>query len=156
MQRKTLFPAFVRLVVVPGAAVAGVILTASASQAQCVPSPMAGQWVSVNAATRGLTRAAIAVGCCDQVQNGVPVCSPPDSVRLFGRCHPSDCDWGAVSGHLQSADGRSLRLTYNQGFARRTVRIDSRASGELRVRVSTDFTDPGRRDYNMTEIMRHP
>lgn len=125
-------------------------------RAQCVPSPMAGDWVSTNAATRGLTRAEIQVGCCDQVQNGVPVCSPPDSVRLFGRCHPSDCDWGTVSGHLQSANGRSLQLTYNQSFARRTVRIDNLANGNLRVRVFTDFTDPGRRDYNMTEIMRHP
>jgi len=117
---------------------------------------MAGQWVSVNSATRGLTRADITVGCCDQVQNGVPVCSPPDSVRLFGRCHPTDCDWGAVTGRLQSANGRSLTAIYNQGFARRTVRISNLPNGNLRVDVATHFTDPSRRDYTMTEIMRHP
>jgi hypothetical protein len=57
---------------------------------------------------------------------------------------------------LQSQNGRSLLAVYNQGFARRTVRIDNLANGNLRVRVFTDFADPGRRDYNMTEIMRHP
>jgi hypothetical protein len=134
----------------------GAAAVPSVAQALCAQSPMAGEWVSVNGATRGLTRAEIQVGCCDQVLNGVPVCSPPDSVRLFGRCHPSDCDWGTVSGRLQSQNGRSLLAVYNQGFARRTVRIDNLANGNLRVRVFTDFADPGRRDYNMTEIMRHP
>lgn len=120
--------------------------------ALCVTSPMTGDWVSTNPATRGLTRAEVEVGCCDQVLNGRLVCSPPDSVRLFGRCHPTDCDWGVRTGAFQSGSG--LRLTYNQGFARRTVRIDPLAGGNLRVRVFTDFADPRRRDYNMTEIMR--
>ena len=78
-----------------------------------------------------------------------------DSVHLFGRCHPSDCDWGTMSGHLQSPDGRSLQVVYNQGFARKTgpCDIDTLANGTC---AFTDFTDPARRDYNMTEIMRHP
>jgi hypothetical protein len=152
MQRRDHFLAVASLCI----SVATAVFTVVPAHAQCVPSPMAGQWVSTNAATRGLTRAEVQVGCCDQVLNGVPVCSPPDSVHLFGRCHPSDCDWGTVSGHLQSPDGRSLQLVYNQGFARKTVRIDALANGNLRARVFTDFTDPGRRDYNMIEIMRHP
>jgi len=36
------------------------------------------------------------------------------------------------------------------------VRIDSLANGNLRIRAFTDFRDPSRRDYNLTEIMRHP
>lgn len=132
------------------------LVGSSPSVAQCVQSPMAGAWVSVNSATRGLTRAEIQVGCCDQVANGVPVCSPPDSVHIFGRCHPSDCDWGTVSGHLQNASGNRLQLVYDQGFARRTVRIDGLSNGNLRIRVLTDFKDAARRDYNLTEIMRHP
>jgi hypothetical protein len=137
-------------------AIFAILLSSSPSLAQCVQSPMAGEWVSVNSATRGLTRAQIQVGCCDQVANGVPVCSPPDGVRILGRCHPSDCDWGTVSGHLQNASGNRLQLVYDQGFARRTVRIDRLSTGNLRIRVFTDFKDTGRRDYNLTEIMRHP
>lgn len=120
--------------------------------ALCVTSPMTGRWVTTNPATRGLTRAEVKVGCCDQVLNGRLVCSPPDSVRLFGRCHPTDCDWGVRTGAFQTASG--LRLNYNQGFATRTVRINAQSSGNLRVRVFTNFAAPGRRDYNMTEIMR--
>jgi hypothetical protein len=131
-------------------------LRSSPSVAQCVQSPMAGAWVSVTSATRGLTRAQVQVGCCDQVVNGVPVCSPPDSVHIFGRCHPSDCDWGTVSGHLQNATGNRLQLVYDQGFSRRTVRIDNLSNGNLRIRVFTDFKGASRRDYNLTEIMRHP
>ena len=125
---------------------------AAPALALCVTSPMTGDWVTTNPATRGLTRAEVEVGCCDQVLNGRLVCSPPDSVRLFGRCHPTDCDWSVRTGAFQTASG--LRLTYNQGFATRTVRINALPSGNLRVRVFTNFADPGRRDYNMTEIMR--
>ncbi|WP_424363194.1 hypothetical protein [Methylocystis parvus] len=135
-----------------GAFVSFFLAGANAAFALCATSPMSGDWVSVNGATRGLTRAEVDVGCCDQVQNGRPVCSPPDSVRLFGKCHPTDCDWGVRTGAFQTADG--LRLTYRQSFATRTVRINSLANGNLRVRVFTDFADPRRADFNMTEIMR--
>lgn len=124
----------------------------NAAFALCTTSPMSGDWVSVNGATRGVTRAEVEVGCCDQLQNGRRVCSPPDSVRLFGKCHPSNCDWGARTGAFQTQNG--MRLTYNQGFATRAVRLDSLANGNLRVRVFTNFTDPRRADYSMTEIMR--
>ncbi len=133
-------------------AAALLIAGATPATALCTTSPMSGDWVAVNGATRGLTRAEVEVGCCDQVLNGRLVCSPPDSVRLFGQCHPSDCDWGVRTGAFQSGNG--LRLTYNQGFATRTVRINPLANGNLRVRVFTNFTSPGRADYNMTETMR--
>jgi hypothetical protein len=140
------------------AALTIVVLTmgSAPSTAQCVQSPMSGTWVSVNSATRGLTHADIQVGCCDQVANGVPVCSPPDSVHILGRCHPTDCDWGTVTGHLQNASGTRLQAVFDQGFASRLVRVDGLSNGNLRIRVFTDFKDPGRADYNLTEIMRRP
>ena len=85
-----------------GIALAGMLSCATPAAALCVTSPMQGQWVNVDSATPGITRADVTVGCCDQILNGVPHCSPPDSVHLFGRCHPSDCDWGTRSGHLQN------------------------------------------------------
>jgi hypothetical protein len=127
-------------------------LAATPAFSLCAASPMTGDWVAVNDATNGLTRARIDVGCCDQVRNGRPVCSPPDSVRIFGRCHPTDCDWGVRTGSFQTSNG--LRLTYRQSFATRTVRIDAMANGNLRIRVFTDFASRKRDDYNMTEIMR--
>jgi hypothetical protein len=123
--------------------------------AQCVVSPMQGAWVNVDSATRGITRADVTVGCCDQILNGVPHCSPPDSVHLFGRCHPTDCDWGTRSGHLQNNSGTRLDLTYDQGFAIRTVRITPLSGNRLRIRIVNDFKDPNRADYTSIAIMRH-
>jgi len=121
--------------------------------AVCVANPMSGRWVTTNPSTRFLTRARVQVGCCDQILNGVPHCSPPDSVHLFGKCHPTDCDWGARSGRYTNTAGTQMNMTYNQSFARREVHITP-SGGNLRVRVITDFTDPSRRDYTHTEIMR--
>lgn len=129
---------------------------AAPAHALCTSSPLQGTWVSVNSQTRGITRAEIVVGCCDQVLNGQLVCSPPDRVRLFGRCHPTDCDWGSVSGHLRTADGRGLHAVYDQGFARRDVTITRLPANRIRIRIFNDFVAPGRPDYTSTETMRRP
>jgi hypothetical protein len=127
--------------------------THSPAYALCVANPMSGRWVTTNPSTRFLTRAHVEVGCCDQILNGELHCSPPDSVRLFGKCHPTDCDWGARTGRFTNAAGTQMNMSYNQSFARRDVRISP--SGEnLRVRVITNFRDPSRRDYTRTELMR--
>ena len=121
--------------------------------ALCVANPMSGRWVTTNPSTRFLTRARVEVGCCDQILNGELHCSPPDSVHLFGKCHPTDCDWGARSGRFTNAAGTQMNMRYNQSYARRDVRITP-SGGNLSVRVVTDFREPSRRDYTRTEIMR--
>jgi len=131
-----------------------VALSGVPSFAQCAQSPLAGHWVANDPNTRGVTRAEIGVGCCDQILNGVPVCSPPDSVHLFGKCHPNDCDWGAQSGHFQNGSGNQLNLSLNQGFVVRTINI-RRSGALLRLRIASHYTDhSGRPDRTSIEFLK--
>ena len=136
----TLFAAFATL---------SLMATMSAS-AQCIDPMQRGNWVNVDPNTRSITRATIEFTCVDVVQAGVP---PPPSwhVTLFGKCHPTDCPWGRVPG--RDGAGGSINATYHQGFATRTVRI-TRVGGQLRIRIATNFSDPGRPDYVSNDRMR--
>lgn len=132
-------------------------LAVAPASAQCVTLPHTGNWVNVNAATRGITRAVIEFTCVDVVTSGRP--RPPSwHVTLFGKCHPTDCPWGRVAG-TESGTINTLTITarYNQGFARRVVTIThTAATDRLNIRVATNFTNPGRTDYTATYTMRRP
>jgi hypothetical protein len=115
--------------------------------ALCAAVPEEGNWRNINAATNGVTRAEIhLVQCGDQVLNGV---RQPTlyGVRLFGKCWPSDCNWGQVNGQYDSSGW--LRATYSFGF--KTSYVWARTYvyyglTYLRVYVWNDFHD-GRVDY---------
>jgi hypothetical protein len=86
--------------------------------------------------------------CRDQVLNGQLYPPFPFYLRLFGKCHPTDCDWGSVGARRESSGW--IRTTVDHGFARRDiwVKLYQRSSGdELRVWIYTDFRDPNRADY---------
>ena len=126
------------------------LAVATEASALCIDPPQRGTWVNVDPNTRSITRAIIEFTCVDVITPGVP---PPPSwhVTLFGQCHPFDCPWGRVPG--RSAAGGAITASYDQGFATRAVRI-TRLGARLRVRVATNFRDPGRRDYVSVDIMR--
>jgi hypothetical protein len=120
------------------------------AQAQCLVQPEAGNWRNADAATRSLARVQLRFTCQDQILNGEPYPpGPPWHIHVFGKCHPTDCDWGEVgaerlgSGHIF---GR-----YNHGFARRYVyaRMSQYRRGQLWVYTYTDFSDPNRPDYDV-------
>lgn len=55
--------------------------------------------------------------CQDQIDNGQPYPpGPPWYMRIFGKCHPTDCDWGQVGAQRLSTG--HIYATYDQGFAR--------------------------------------
>ena len=61
-----------------------------------------GSWKNSDSATRGITRIEVSFTCNDQVlcgidSNGNVTCTRPGApfrVHLWGKCSPSDCDWG--------------------------------------------------------------
>ncbi|MCI0524313.1 MAG: hypothetical protein L0Y75_03535 [Acidobacteria bacterium] len=114
-----------------------------------------GDWENVNPATSGVTKLDINVFTLF----GIKLVS----VRAWGQCHPTDCDWGSVIATKYapsvSSDiddtARALIATYNPGFAVKTMIIKPLRGGRLQAEVFTRFTDgSGRSNYNATYIFK--
>lgn len=121
------------------------------AHALCAVQPEEGTWVNADPNTRSLTTAVLSFTCQDQVLNGQPwPPGPPWHMHLWGKCSPTDCDWGEVGAANVISGGRSyVYAVYNQGFATRYVYADMSQSfpGQLWIWMYTDFADPARADY---------
>lgn len=127
----------------------------------CIDPFEDGAWSNDDPNTGGITRVEVQMICNDVVlcgvdENGHVDCeepSPPWRVHLWGKCHPSDCDWGVVNGQdFYTSDGTKwIYAFYNHGFAKRYVYLkpSSLRPGHLFLWMLSDFTDPGRPDYIM-------
>src|SRR5262249_33117181 len=125
---------------------------ATPAQALCVTPREQGRWTNVDSATRSITRVSIRFVCQDVWFNGQPY--PPGApfyIRLDGKCSPTDCDWGE---HPMRRIGTWLYAYIDQGFAKRSVWVQTLPGDRLRVYIWTNFTDPGRADYASNDIMR--
>jgi hypothetical protein len=82
------------------------------------------------------------------------------SVRVYGDCHPLECDWGSVAAKGYSASPHaaaleSLVVHYDTGFARKEIVLSLSRPGELGFELRTDFHDgSGRHDFEMTGTLR--
>jgi hypothetical protein len=110
-----------------------------------------GTWENVRSTDPGIVRITIA-------QQGGSV-----SVRVFGQCTPTACDWGQVSGTLYGSGVQSqlpqqtlvIRAEFNQSFARRQLIIHLSSGNQLRVEVFTQFTDTsGRASYFDSDLFK--
>ena len=94
--------ALLRLLLVLAVAFAGAVglttVNAAPAQALCASSPLTGGWHNIDASTRAMTRVNVGFVCGDVVlcdTNGN--CTGGQSyftIRAFGKCSPTDCDWG--------------------------------------------------------------
>lgn len=130
-----------------------VMLPAHRSAALCVApsSSLVGDWKNTDAKTRGVTRVKVSFACGDVVlcdQNGN--CSQGYTgyvVRVYGACHPTDCDWGQANAKVNKLPGEVLSASYHQSFANRNL-VANVNRGQLWLTVNTHFTDrSGRSDY---------
>jgi hypothetical protein len=96
-----------------------------------------GRWINENSDTSGITRVNI-----DSRLNKV-------IVHMWGKCHPSDCDWGTVSTSRADSDDKVLSIKWSKSFAVTDQKISILSDGRLRVTGHTRFTDnSGRPDYD--------
>jgi hypothetical protein len=108
-----------------------------------------GNWVNANPQMGGITHIEV------RDAGGKP------TVQMWGKCHPTDCDWGSVDATPfgSNVESRSviisLGATFKPNFAERQVTLHLIEKNVLRATVSTHFTDRSdRSDYEKTETFR--
>ena len=114
-----------------------------------------GNWVNADPNANGLAR--IELRDCEAVTTcHGDVCSVTYDagwrMRVFGRCSPTNCDWGWSAGQFRLGSGHIYGY-YDQGFAKRRVyaKMSAYRPGQLWVFWRTDFVDPNRADYERQE-----
>jgi hypothetical protein len=136
------------------------IPSAQNAYALCAAQPEDGNWVNSDPNTRSLTRAALRFTCQDQILNGqLYPPGPPWHIHLWGACSPADCNWGEVGAENVTVGDRTyIHAVYDHGFATRYVYVDMSLyrAGQLWIWMWTNFTDPGRPDYESQNwFIRH-
>ncbi|HLA14306.1 MAG TPA: hypothetical protein VJZ25_04715, partial [Gemmatimonadaceae bacterium] len=102
-------------------------------------------WDNQNLETPGITRVAIGVD------------GPAVTVQAWGKCSPTDCDWGNAETVNTSAWAGSQQITafWNQTYATRTQTITFLSVDFIKVVTFTDFTEAdGRTDYTLVEYFK--
>lgn len=152
-----------RVLVLVGLVFCGLFFSSVSSAGQCIVPKEVGTWVNSDPNTNGVTKVIIEMVCEDTpVYNcSGNICSvtytvtPHYYVKVWGKCHPTDCYWGRVEGRRTSANWQYF--FYNQSFATRDVwaQIWSGSDAWLRVIIDTHFTDSsGRTDYRIDNWFR--
>jgi hypothetical protein len=127
------------------------------ARASLCSAPMVGDWRNINASTNAMTRALVSFTCSDVILcDTTGHCTGGDSyysTQMFGKCSPSDCNWGTRRAYPQY-DGW-IKSTYNFGFKTSSVWLKTYSYyglTYLRVWVYNDFTPAdGRTDYTTDE-----
>lgn len=128
------------------------LFASSQAFALCAAQDMAGDWHNTDPNTGGITRVQIVFACNDTVHNGHPA-NAPDTVHLWGACHPTDCDWGTTNLVNKFWDGRAHQTSYTEavysmGHAITRLKFYRLAVNRLMVISLTDFRDSSRPDYS--------
>jgi len=113
------------------------------AQALCVNEPMAGVWENADPNTKGITVVKYIWECSDVILcpvGGSCPTPPPTRIRVFGSCHPTDCDWGEAVVNFHSG-GTWRYAKYDQGFAKRIVWLKMESNGQLTVVEDVDYQD---------------
>jgi hypothetical protein len=127
------------------------------ARAAVCSAPMVGDWRNINAGTNAMTRALVTFTCNDHVlcdtQGNCTTAESYYSAQMFGKCHPTDCNWGRVRA-WNMYDGW-IRAMYYFGFKTSHVWLKTYSyygRTYLRVWVYNDFASwDGRADYTTDE-----
>lgn len=130
------------------ALVLGALALPGAAAASCAAHPTldTGRYVNIDPATRSVTTVDLEFVCGSLTRdNGdgtatvIHGADPHWTIRLWGSCSPTDCDWGTA--RAEERNHRSVLLTrYDQGFTNRQVTLVPEA-GQLMVVVTSTYSD---------------
>jgi hypothetical protein len=81
---------------------------------------------------------------------------PGIEVKMWGRCQPTDCDWGSPSSYDRSAAASGqMNLVWRPRFAVKNQDLKLLPDGRLEIVTHTHFTDNSRRrDYDSKDYFR--
>ena len=126
------------------------LLLVSLSTCTASLSQFSGDWINVDSNTDGVTTLSIGIS------------GSSANVHAWGKCHPTDCDWGKVPansfGPAVSSDpvsqAQALVAVFDAGFSETTLFIKPQGNG-LSVQSYTRFTDnSGRTNYASTDVFQ--
>jgi hypothetical protein len=122
----------------------------AAGPAQAGALDFAGNWENASRDASGISHVAIS-----------PAGGNHLALRIYGDCHPIECDWGMVAAQSytsdpHSGDVTSISAAFNTAFARKQIIFRKDSSGGLAFQMLTDFSDrSGRQDFEMRGRLRH-
>jgi hypothetical protein len=131
-------------------AASSVALTAAlVSPAFAAPADFVGTWVNTNSNTRGITRVVVTSAGSNAL-----------NVQVFGKCSPTDCDWGKTTlltygNNVQDANHRFATASYDKGFSKTIVTFSLQGNKQISLQNFTQFTDKsGRQNYASQEVLK--
>lgn len=156
-----------RVLIVGALLISLLLLSVSANASVCVVAKERGDWQNYDSQTQSITKLEFRHVCEDarrdicygELCTGFFGVKSRYFVRLHGKCHPSDCDWGESEGRKLTGDLAGwYRFYYDHGYAKRYVyaKTDAAWPDWLRLYVWTDFKDSRRDDYATDEWFRRP
>lgn len=113
----------------------GLALTLAAALPAASPGRYPGTWDNADSQTRGVTRLVVAGTGTDL------------KLQVFGKCHPTDCDWGVVDAVAHSSgvsvspasDTEALTAVFDQGFKTAWVILKIRDANTLDATVYSRY-----------------
>ena len=121
----------------------------AASPALAATSDFVGSWSNADSSTRGITRVVV-----------TPNADGTLNMQVFGKCSPSDCDWGkaaavAYSSGVQDNNPTVVSAVYPKGFSNTMVVLHKNPFGMMEVMSLTQFLDKsGRFNYGSMDLFR--
>jgi hypothetical protein len=131
--------------------VVSVVMLVMAATAFASVIQFAGVWKNINPNTNGVTTLDIKVSGTNM------------TVRTWGKCSPTDCDWGTVTAYPYAKNvsvnlantARVVSAIYTTGFSETIIIIRPMGKARLRAETFTRFTDgSGRSNYNAAYIFK--
>jgi len=126
------------------------VLLVSLSTCTASLAQFAGDWSNVDPNTGGITKLSIAISGASA------------NVHAWGKCHPTDCDWGSVNAFAFAPDvssdpvsqAQAMMAIFDEGFKETTLFISPQGS-RLSVQSYTRFKDnSGRSNYSFSGIFQ--
>jgi hypothetical protein len=111
-----------------------------AQEQRSASAGLVGEWCNKDFATRGNTRIHVR-------SDGTKL-----MVQMWGRCHPTECDWGETAA-FQDPKDNSTWVTWTTGFSVTSQKLTLLPDGNLELAGHTHYTDSsGRADRDSKEI----